>query len=64
MHIRLLGQKMSKIVCPECLNEIDLGDKPHKVGDIVECPFCATLLEVTSVEMEGKVTVVIVEEDK
>lgn len=55
---------MSKIVCPECLNEIDLGDKPHKVGDIVECPFCATLLEVTSVEMEGKVTVVIVEEDK
>ncbi len=55
---------MSKIECPECLNVIDLGDKAHKVGDIVECPFCATLLEVTSVDMDGKISVVIVEEDK
>lgn len=53
-----------KIVCPECKNEVELEDgREYVVGDIIECPFCGSELEVVSVA-DGKVEVVVVEEEK
>ncbi len=53
-----------KIVCPECMNEIELDPtREYKVGDIIECPFCGSELEI--VDIKGDVIeVVVIEEEK
>ncbi|WKZ31195.1 MAG: lysine biosynthesis protein LysW [Candidatus Dojkabacteria bacterium] len=58
----------TKIVCPECGNEIVLEDKEYSVGEILECSVCGTELEVVSVGQDEngtkKVEVEIIEEEK
>lgn len=52
------------IVCPECKNELALEEKEYQVGDIIECTFCGSELEVSDVKADGAVVVVLVEEEK
>ncbi len=55
---------MKKIIeCLECENEIELVEKEYRVGDIVECPFCGTELEVVDVT-DGELVLDVVEEEK
>lgn len=52
------------VVCPECMNDIELeAGRKYVVGDIIECPFCGSEVEVVSVA-DGKLEVVVVEEEK
>ncbi len=55
---------MKKIQCLECANDIDLEKKNYKVGDIVECPFCGSELEVVEVKDDGQIILDIIEEEK
>lgn len=52
------------ITCLECANEIELESREYRVGEIVECPFCGTELEVVEVKEDGGLTVEIIEEEK
>lgn len=54
---------MEKIVCLECQNDIELEDEEYVVGEILECPFCGTELEVVEVK-DNDLTVEIIEEEK
>ena len=56
--------KQSRIVCTECENDIPLEDKDYQVGDIVECPYCGSELEVLEVKDDGALEVELVEEEK
>jgi len=55
---------MKKIICLECQNEVDLEDRDYVVGEIIECNFCGTELEVIDVDDSGEVNVEIIEEEK
>lgn len=56
---------MKRIInCLECANEIELEDKKHKIGEILECPFCGTELEVAEVKEDGCLVLDIIEEEK
>jgi lysine biosynthesis protein LysW len=55
---------MKKITCLECQNQIELEDRNYVVGEIIECPFCGTELEVIEVREDGTVIVEIIEEEK
>ncbi len=55
---------MNKIVCLECQNDIGLEDREYVVGEIIECPFCGTELEVVEVLEDGTVMVEVIEEEK
>ena len=55
---------MNKINCLECENIIELEDKAYKIGDIVECPFCGTELEVVELKEDGYLVLDIIEEEK
>ncbi len=57
------NQFMTKIECLECANELQLEKKDYKIGDIVECSFCGTELEVVEVK-DGILKLDIVEEEK
>lgn len=52
------------ITCLECENDIELEDREYKVGDIIECPFCGSELEVSEVKDDGTITVQLIEEEK
>lgn len=52
------------INCPECENVITLEAREYVVGDIIECTFCGTELEVVSKDVAGKLEVEIIEEEK
>lgn len=55
---------MSKLLCPECKNEVDLTKYPNlAVDSVVECNVCGITLLVT--EMSGEqVTAEVVDEGK
>lgn len=56
---------MTKITCPECANEIELEEgRVYVVGEIIECPFCGSELEVTRVNEDGTLEVRLIEEEK
>lgn len=55
---------MKTIACLECANEIELESKDYRVGDIIECPFCGTELEVVEVQDGGDLVLDIIEEEK
>ena len=55
---------MKTINCLECGNEIELENKEYRVGDIVECPFCGTELEVVEKKENGDLVLDIIEEEK
>jgi len=53
-----------KLICPECKNEVDLGNYPNLAKDnIVECDMCGITLMITDMEGE-EVTAEIVDEGK
>lgn len=52
-----------KVECIECKNEISLEDN-HKVGDVVECPFCGIEYEVVEKDDSGEYTLKVIEEEK
>ena len=53
----------SKLVCPECKNEIAL-EKEYSAEDVLECPFCGIELEVTGKNEDGTLTIEVIEEEK
>ncbi len=55
---------MKTINCLECANEIELEDKKFRVGDILECPFCGTELEVVEIKENRDIVLDIIEEEK
>ncbi len=55
---------MKKINCLECENVIELEDRKYRIGDIVECPFCGTELEVIELKENGDLVLDIIEEEK
>ena len=55
---------MKTINCLECANEIELENKKYKIGEILECPFCGTELEVVEVKEDGDLVLDIIEEEK
>lgn len=55
---------MKTVVCLECQNDIELEDREYKVGDIIECPFCGSELEVVEVKEDEAIVVQLVEEEK
>ncbi len=55
---------MKNIKCLECANDINLEDRVYKIGDILECPFCGTELEVVEVKDDGSLVLDIIEEEK
>jgi len=57
-------KQIKHIACSECGNDIPLEDKEYSVGDIVECPYCGTELEVVEVKDDGALEVEVVEEEK
>ncbi len=50
--------------CLECANDIELEDKKYKIGEIIECPFCGSELEVVEVKADGSLVLDIIEEEK
>ena len=52
------------VICPECKNEVKLEDKGYVVGDIVECYYCGSEMEVLEVKEDGTLVVELVEEEK
>ena len=56
-------KKKHSIECLECMNAIELKDREYVVGDIIECPFCGSELEVASIK-DGKIEVELIEEEK
>ncbi len=53
-----------KITCPECMNEIELDpSRKYAVGDIIECPYCGSELEVVEVTDKG-IEIQLIEEEK
>lgn len=50
----------SSIKCPDCHQSIPLPANPQR-GDILECPYCATEVEIVSL---SPVEVEIIEEEK
>lgn len=56
---------MKKVTCKDCQNEIELEeDRDYQVGDIVECEYCGSELEVVEVKDDGEIVVEVVEEEK
>jgi lysine biosynthesis protein LysW len=55
---------MKNLKCLECANEIELQKKDYRIGDIIECPFCGSELEVVEIEKDGKLVLDIIEEEK
>lgn len=55
---------MKTIACLECANEINLEDRDYKIGDIIECSFCGTELEVIEIKDDGCLVLDIIEEEK
>ena len=55
---------MKIIQCLECENDIELDDKEYRVGDVIECSFCGTELEVIDLEESGRLVLDVVEEEK
>ncbi|MCB9790760.1 hypothetical protein H6764_01920 [Candidatus Nomurabacteria bacterium] len=50
--------------CPECSNDIVMdADRDYIIGDILECQFCGTEVEIVSMDDAG-VEIEIVEEEK
>ncbi len=54
---------MKKIACLECANDISLEDRDYRIGEVLECSFCGTELEVIDVK-DGNIIVDIIEEEK
>lgn len=52
-----------KVTCPECHNEVTFEETPA-VGDVVECPFCGSELEVVDVSESGVFQVELIEDEK
>lgn len=56
---------MNKVTCLECANEIELEEgRVYVVGDIIECPFCGSELEVVKVNEDGSLELRLIEEEK
>lgn len=51
-------------MCPECQNDVELEDKEYIVGDIIECPFCGSELEVVEIKEDGSLATEVIEEEK
>jgi ribosomal protein L37AE/L43A len=55
----------SKLVCPECKNDVDLSRYPNIVaGMIVECDKCGMTLSIKEIADDGEVKTQIVDEGK
>jgi hypothetical protein len=55
----------SKLVCPECKNDVDLSKYPNlAVGMVVECNHCGMTLSVKEISDSGEVKADIVDEGK
>lgn len=50
--------------CLECANDIELEDRDYKVGEVIECPFCGSELEVIEIKADGSLVLDIIEEEK
>ena len=55
---------MKNIKCLECANDIELKKDDYKIGDVIECPFCGSELEVVEVKADGSLILDIIEEEK
>ncbi len=55
---------MKKIKCLECANDIELESKDYKIGEVIECPFCGTELEIVEVKEDGDFILDVIEEEK
>ncbi len=55
---------MKKTTCLECANDIKLDKENYRIGDVVECPFCGTELEVIELKENGDLVLDIIEEEK
>lgn len=52
------------VICPECKNEVKYPDKGYIPGEVLECPFCGSEMEVLEVKEDGTLVVELVEEEK
>lgn len=53
------------VICPECQNDVDISNREDlEVGDIIECQYCGSDLEVVSVDADGNVQIQLIEEEK
>ena len=55
---------MKVIKCLECANDIELEKKDYRIGDVIECTFCGTELEVVEIKEDGSLVLDIIEEEK
>ncbi len=55
----------SKLICPECKNEVDLSRYPNiAVGMVIECNHCGMTLSVKDIPASGEIKTEIVDEGK
>jgi hypothetical protein len=55
----------TKLVCPECKNDVDLSTYPNIVANmVIECNHCGMTLSVKEVAQDGVVKTEIVDEGK
>ena len=65
MYSQDLKTMNSKLVCPECKNDVDLSKYPNLViGMVVECNHCGMTLAVKEIGSDGNVKTEIVDEGK
>jgi DNA-directed RNA polymerase subunit RPC12/RpoP len=55
----------TKLICPECKNDVDLSRYPNlAVGMVLECNHCGMTLSVKEIAENGEVKTEIVDEGK
>ena len=56
---------MTKAICLECGNEIELEEgRVYEVGDVIECSICGSEMEVVELKADGTLVLRLIEMEK